>query len=331
MARRELDIDKIFQGLLEGDHAMLGRAITLVESTLDAHRKLAARLLELCMPHTGNSIRVGITGVPGVGKSTFINTFGRLLTDAGEKVAVLAVDPSSQRSHGSILGDKTRMTDLVGSERAFVRPSPSGSSLGGVAWRTREAILLCEAAGFKYILVETVGVGQSEVAVRSMVDFFLLLMLPGAGDELQGIKRGVMEMADLIVINKAEDEYLKKAKIAQAQYKSALHLFPPHENGWIPDVTLCSALRGTGIEEVLLTVKEYKEKMIESGMWEEQRMEQAVKWLMEHLDYLLHLSFFTSQKIKEQLGVMKERVRRQEVPPTVAAEELVMFYLQSKK
>jgi LAO/AO transport system kinase len=253
-----LSADDYLLGIQRGDVAVLGQAITLVESALTKHRSIAETLIEKCLPLSGKSIRIGITGVPGVGKSTFIEAWGNYLTSLGHKVAVLAVDPSSQTSKGSILGDKTRMNDLAINPKAFIRPSPSAGSLGGVAQKTRESIILCEAAGFDVILIETVGVGQSETAVHSMTDFFLLLMLSGAGDELQGIKRGIMEMADHLTITKADGDNLKKAKLAASEYKNALHLFPAQESGYTPQVSICSALEKTGLDSIWSTIESYK-------------------------------------------------------------------------
>ncbi len=245
-----LSADEYIKGILAGNRTLLSKAITLVESSLPKHQEIAQQIIEQCIQYAGKSIRLGITGVPGVGKSTFIESLGIYLTGQGHQLAVLAIDPSSEKTKGSILGDKTRMEKLSVDKNAFIRPSPSAGSLGGVARKTKEIIILCEAAGFDTIIVETVGVGQSETAVHSMVDFFLLLMLAGAGDELQGIKRGIMEMADALVINKADGDNVKKAKLAQLEYKNALHLFPPSESGWIPTVNTCSSLNNKGIEEV---------------------------------------------------------------------------------
>jgi LAO/AO transport system kinase len=248
--KKKHSVKELYDGILVGNVTALSRGITLIESTAVKHQDQAKALVEACLPHSNNSIRVGITGVPGVGKSTFIEQYGNLLTTKGHKVAVLAVDPSSSLSKGSILGDKTRMESLVTNDKAFIRPSASGDSLGGVARKTREAIILCEAAGYTYIIIETVGVGQSETAVHSMTDFFLLLKLAGAGDELQGIKRGIMEMADTIVINKADGENVKAAKLAKVEFNRALHLYPPKENGWTAKTLTCSALNNEGIEKV---------------------------------------------------------------------------------
>ena len=279
------------QEILKGNITALGQAITLVESTLPEDEKIAQKLLGACLLKSGNSIRIGITGVPGVGKSTFIETFGKLLTSQGKKVAVLAIDPTSERTKGSILGDKSRMHQLSSDKNAFIRPSPNSGTLGGVANKTRESIILCEAAGFDIILIETVGVGQSETTVNNLVDFFLLLMLAGAGDELQGIKRGIMELAHALVITKADGDNCQKAKNAGLEYKSALHLFPAMENGWTPQVSTCSALENTGVEQILETITKFDAQMLSSG-WK-------IKNRKDQNNYWLHL------KIKEELGNKK--------------------------
>mgnify|MGYP006194132167 CR=1 FL=1 len=258
MAKNRLSVSEYIQGVLQSDRVVLSRAITLVESTLDSDQLIAEKVMEGILPYSGNSIRIGISGVPGVGKSTFIESFGKILVEKGHKVAVLAVDPSSQQSHGSILGDKTRMENLASDKRAYIRPSPAGSTLGGVSARTREGMLLCEAAGYDIILIETVGVGQSETAVHGMTDFFLLLMLAGAGDELQGIKKGIMEMADMVVINKADGDNIRKSQIARSQYQNALHIFPQSESGWSPVVSTASAIKNIGIDKVWEEIIAYK-------------------------------------------------------------------------
>ena len=279
------------QEILKGNITALGQAITLVESTLPEDEKIAQKLLATCLLKSGNSIRIGITGVPGVGKSTFIEAFGKLLTSQGKKVAVLAIDPTSERTKGSILGDKSRMHQLSSDKNAFIRPSPNSGTLGGVANKTRESIILCEAAGFDIILIETVGVGQSETTVNNLVDFFLLLMLAGAGDELQGIKRGIMELAHALVITKADGDNCQKAKNAGLEYKSALHLFPAMENGWTPQVSTCSALENTGVEQILETITKFDAQMLSSG-WK-------IKNRKDQNNYWLHL------KVKEELGNKK--------------------------
>ncbi|NTV84851.1 MAG: methylmalonyl Co-A mutase-associated GTPase MeaB, partial [Bacteroidales bacterium] len=270
---KELDAVAYVQGILEGNRALLSKAITMVESALPRHQQLAQEIIGACVPYSGKSVRVGITGVPGVGKSTFIEALGKYLTAQGNKIAVLAIDPSSRRTRGSILGDKTRMEDLANDPNAYIRPSSSTGTLGGVARNTRESIILCEAAGFNIIFVETVGVGQSEIAVHSMVDFFLLLMLAGAGDELQGIKRGIMEMADAIVINKADGDNIKKAELAAREYKNALHLFPPAPSGWTPLVITASSTEKTGIQDTWRMVEDYMKLTHGSGYFEVRRKE----------------------------------------------------------
>ncbi len=265
--------------IIKGSRTALGQGITLLESTLPEHEQKAQELLTNCLPHSGKSIRIGITGVPGVGKSTFIETFGKLLTKKGKKVAVLAIDPTSERTQGSILGDKSRMHELSTDKNAFIRPSPSSGSLGGVTNKTRENIILCEAAGFEIILIETVGVGQSETSVNNLVDFFLLLMLAGAGDELQGIKRGIMELADALVITKADGDNNQKAKNAALEYKRALHMFPAMENEWTPKVSTCSALDNIGIAEVFETINQFDTQMRSSGWKMKNRKEQNKYWL----------------------------------------------------
>ena len=267
---------ELAQQIIKGNPTALGKGITLLESTLPEHEKQAQDLITSCLPHSGNSIRIGVTGVPGVGKSTFIEVLGKLLTSQGKKVAVLAIDPTSERTHGSILGDKSRMHELAADKNAFIRPSPSGGTLGGVANKTRESIILCEAAGFDIILIETVGVGQSETTASNLVDFFLLLMLSGAGDELQGIKRGIMELADALLITKADGDNITNSKNAALEYKRALHLFPPMKNGWIPQVSTCSSLEDTGIAEIFETINKFDTQMISSGWKNENRENQKV-------------------------------------------------------
>ena len=270
---------ELAQQIIEGNRTALGQGITLLESTLPEHEQKAQELLKLCLPHSGKSIRVGVTGVPGVGKSTFIESFGKLLTGQGKKIAVLAIDPTSERTHGSILGDKSRMHELAADENAFIRPSPSSGILGGVANKTRESIILCEAAGFDIILIETVGVGQSETTVSNLADFFLLLMLAGAGDELQGIKRGIMELADALIISKSDGDNSIKAKNAAMEYKRALHLFPAKENGWIPQVSTCSALDKTGLDSIWELIQKHNNQMQASSYFMDNRNRQNNYWL----------------------------------------------------
>ncbi len=314
--------------LKHGDRASLSQALTLVESKNAGHRKIAEELINEALPFSGNSIRIGITGVPGVGKSTFIEAFGSYLTFIGKKVAVLAIDPSSTKNKGSILGDKTRMNELSLNQNAFIRPSPSAGSLGGVARKTRESILLCEAAGYDVIIIETVGVGQSETTVKSMVDFFMLLMLAGAGDELQGIKRGIMEMADLLVINKADGDNLNNAKRASGEYKRALHLFPPNPNEWIPKVSTGSALEQNGMEDVWKVIGEFENHQKTKGYFEDTRKEQALKWFEESIGELLLESFRESENINTQLKELREEVKEQKTEPYAAARKLIQSFIK---
>lgn len=313
-------------GIRSGSRVALSRAITLLESTRPAHQELGQQILEACLPHSGQSVRIGITGTPGVGKSTFIEALGQYLIGQGKRLAVLAVDPSSQVSHGSILGDKTRMEELSRKEEAFIRPSPAGQSLGGVARKTRETILLCEAAGYDTILVETVGVGQSEIAVHSMTDFFLLLLLPGAGDELQGIKRGIVEMADLVVVNKADGERLPLAKRAKQEYRNALHLFPPKENGWVPRVEICSAIDGTGVREAWQAISRFVEHTRQSGAFERNRQQQAQYWLREAINHALQALFYAHPEVKKLLSPLEEAVKEGKQSSFQAAEALLAAF-----
>lgn len=319
-------VDEYVEGVLSGDRTLLSQTITLIESSKEEHRQTGQDVLEACLPHSGKSVRIGITGVPGVGKSTFIEAMGQHLLGQGKKLAVLAIDPSSSRSKGSILGDKTRMPVLSASSNAFIRPSPTSGTLGGVAQRTRESMLLCEAAGYDTIFVETVGVGQSETAVHSMVDFFLLLMLAGAGDELQGIKRGIMEMADLIAINKAEDENLDAAKRAAREYKNAISLFPPAPSGIKTDVVTCSALNQTGLTEISDLIEEYLDSVRDSGYFELRRKEQASGWMHETISRQLHESFMNHPKVSKELKEMEKRVAGHEISPFRAAAKLMELY-----
>lgn len=319
---------ELIEGVLDGDRMLLSRAITLIESTKQEHQELAQDIIEGCLPHSGDSVRIGITGVPGVGKSTFIEAFGNYVLDEQERsLAVLAVDPSSSKTRGSILGDKTRMETLSNHPNAYIRPTPTSGSLGGVARSTRETITLCEAAGFDTILIETVGVGQSETAVHSMVDFFLLLMLAGAGDELQGIKRGIMEMADSIVINKADSGNEDAAKRAMAEYKNALHLFPPTDSGWIPKVTTCSAFHNKGIPEVWEIVDEYVRHTKAKGYFEQQRKEQANYWLNESIHQELHQAFYGDADLKSKLQACRTQVQEGKISSYKAAKDLMKEFL----
>jgi LAO/AO transport system kinase len=315
------------EGVLAGERVVLARAITVIESDLPSDGELAARLLDALLPHTGGALRVGITGVPGVGKSTFIDALGmHLIGDRGENVAVLSVDPSSAISGGSILGDKTRMERLAVEERAFIRPSPSQGHLGGVTRRTRETILLCEAAGYRNILVETVGVGQSETAVRSMTDFFLLLMLAGAGDELQGMKRGIIEMLDGMAINKADGDNRQKAERARVEYSGALHLFPPSDDGWTPRVLTCSAAAREGIAEVWQMVLEHRELLEDNGFLTKLRNDQALQWMNELTMLGLEEMFRRNRAVAGRLKLLREEVHRGCMTPFAASRELLALF-----
>jgi len=318
-----LQPDSLTEAILKGDVTALSRAITLIESKNPTHKETADTVIKDCLPYANKSIRIGITGVPGVGKSTFIETFGKYLTQNGKKLAVLAVDPSSSLTKGSILGDKTRMEELVRDTNAYIRPSASGDSLGGVARKTRESIILCEAAGFDTILIETVGVGQNETAVHSMVDFFLLLKLAGAGDELQGIKRGIMEMADAIVINKADGDNLRNAKNAQMEFKRALHYYPDKEYGWATQVLLCSALKNSGIEEINHLIDSYVEQMKSSGYFFEKRFEQNKYWLLQTIEERLKHNFFGRPEIKAELDKQLKLISANNTTPFAAADYLM--------
>jgi len=309
--------------ILAGSIPYLSRAITLVESTNVKHQQQANEILEACLPYANNSIRIGITGVPGVGKSTFIEAFGKHLTSLNKKVAVLAVDPSSSVNKGSILGDKTRMEELVTDKNAFIRPSPSGNSLGGVAQKTRESIILCEAAGFDTIVIETVGVGQSETAVHSMTDFFLLLKLAGAGDELQGIKRGIIEMADAIVINKADSGNEKNAKIAKVEFNRALHLYPPKDSGWQPKVLLASALHYKGIDDIYVMIDECITTAISTSYFQQKRNDQNKYWLLETINQQLKSNFYNNSNIKKLLTEEFKNLEDGKTTPFTAATRLL--------
>ncbi|MDR2131496.1 MAG: methylmalonyl Co-A mutase-associated GTPase MeaB [Odoribacteraceae bacterium] len=324
LRRRPLSTGEYVAGILAGSINVLSQAITLAESARADHQERAREIINRCLPGTGNATRVGITGVPGAGKSTFIETLGKYLTARGHKLAVLAIDPSSERSGGSILGDKTRMEELARDPAAYIRPSPSAGSLGGVARKTREAMLLCEAAGFDVILVETVGVGQSEIAVHSMVDFFLLVQIAGAGDELQGIKRGVMEMADLIVVNKADGGNVERAALAGAQLQNALHLFPPHESGVEPGVITASSLERRGIEEAWARVLHHRDVTLRNGYLDRHRGEQARYWMHETINEQLRDHFYRGQR--ERILVAEGEVSRNEISPFDAAFRLLDGY-----
>ena len=320
--KSELTVDDYVKGILEGNRTILSRAITMIESENPAHIAMAQTIIERCLPHSGNSLRIGITGVPGVGKSTFIESFGGMLTAEGHKLAVLAIDPSSERTKGSILGDKTRMETLSVDPNAFIRPSPSGSALGGVARKTRESIILCEAAGFDVIIVETVGVGQSETAVKSMVDFFLLLMLAGAGDELQGIKRGIMEMADALVINKADGDNLPKAKGAASQYRAALKLFPKNDNGWDVPVEVCSARECFALDKVWQIIQDFVTLTRGNGSFEKTRNEQLINIFYHWIEYTLHNRFYNNEATQARIEELIPMIQSKRISPYAAAAEL---------
>lgn len=328
--RKQPSAEELIAGILKGDKTALSRAITLVESTNPEHLEKANEVIKGCLPYANNSNRIGITGVPGVGKSTFIEAFGTYLTSIGKKVAVLAVDPSSSISHGSILGDKTRMEELVKDKNAYIRPSASGDTLGGVARKTRETIILCEACGFDTIIIETVGVGQSETAVHSMVDFFLLLKISGAGDELQGIKRGIMEMADTIVINKADGDNIAKAKLAKTEFSRALHLFPAKSSGWIPKVTTCSAYEKTGIDAIWDIISEYLELVKANHYFEEKRQNQNQFWMMETINEHLKSHFYNHSNVVQFLEENKKAVLNNEISPFAAAMNLLEQYFNKE-
>lgn len=324
--KAELTVDTLFEGIINQNISMLSSAITLIESTLESDRKKSEELIKKCLPHTGRSVRIGITGVPGVGKSTFIESFGQLLVKSGKKVAILAIDPSSNTSGGSILGDKTRMEQLSQMTNVFIRPSAAGDTLGGVARKTRESIYLCEAAGFDLILVETVGVGQSETLVHSMVDFFLLLMLSGAGDELQGIKRGIMEMADTLVITKADGDNVKRANLARREYQNAMHLFPPKKNEWIPKALTCSSLTNNNMELIWETILSFENQTKINGHFQSNRKEQDKFWLRETLNETILRSFYGNEELLEQLRQLDKDVIEGKETSFSAAEKLYLSY-----
>lgn len=314
---------KLAKGILAGNNILLSKTITLLESTKKEHNNIAREVLELVLPETGNSIRIGITGVPGVGKSTFIESIGKLILEENKKIAVLAIDPSSQKSKGSILGDKTRMEELTSNENVFIRPSPAGNELGGVHRKTRETILLCEACGYDIIFIETVGVGQSEIAVHSMIDCFLLLMLPGAGDELQGIKRGIMEMADIVAINKTANDKDLKANKAVSNYTNALHLMPATNSGWIPKVLACSALTNYNIEKVWKTILEFENYTKINNYWQKKRNSQSKYWIKETINQMLFDDFYNNIHVKQSLEKVEKQVLEGKISSFKAAEIVI--------
>ncbi len=329
--KKRLSIEDYYAGIVAGNRVVLGQAITLVESTLQEDEAASALLLDKILPHTGNSLRLGITGVPGVGKSTFIEAFGNYLTEQHKKVAVLTIDPSSQLTRGSILGDKTRMDSLSKNTNAFIRPTASGSVLGGVADRTRECMLLCEAAGFNVIIVETVGTGQSETVVKNMVDFFLLLMLAGAGDELQGIKKGIMEMADAVAITKADGENVRAATKAAVEYQHALHLFQTSSSGWTPQVLTCSAVDNAGMKDVWDMIERYEQHTKASTFWSAYRQQQNISWFHESFQQLLKKDVHRLASLKTEIQLLEQHVVAQRTSCLQAARKLLSEYHEAIK
>lgn len=315
--------DYYVDGILAADRVILSQAITLIESTLPKHQEIAVKIIEKCLPHSSQSFRLGITGVPGVGKSTFIEAIGQQLIQQDYRVAVLAIDPTSRMNKGSILGDKTRMELLSADLRAYIRPTAAGDTLGGIARKTRETMILCEAAGFDFVIVETVGVGQSETALHELTDFFLLLLLPNAGDELQGMKRGIVEVADWIAINKAEDAQLTAAKIARVAYQNALHLFPPKESGWTAQASLCSALTGNGISDIIQTIHQFKEHSTRTNFLHTNRCRQALYWLHQTIQEQLGQRFWQHETVQNQLPIIEQAVQMGEMSVTEAAAKLL--------
>lgn len=329
--RRHLSVDDYVRGVLDRDRTILARTITLVESNAPAHMETAQEVLKHLLPHAGNAIRIGITGVPGVGKSTFIEAFGHYLCQADHHVAVLAVDPSSSITRGSILGDKTRMEKLTREPNAFIRPTPSGGTLGGVARKSRETMLVCEAAGFDVILLETVGVGQNEITVRSMVDFFLFLALPGAGDELQGIKKGITEIADAIIINKADGDNKIRAQLARSEYNRALHYMAPATEGWSTRATTCSALTGEGIADIWTVIQQYRTQTTESGVFQQRRRTQTRDWVHTMVEEHLRQRFFSHQGVATLLPELERAVMDGDMPVTTAVRRLLAAFEEARE
>lgn len=317
------------EGVLKGDRVLLSRAITVIESNLESDKVLAKEIVQSILPHSGNSIRIGITGVPGVGKSTFIEAFGKYLITHGKRVAILSIDPSSQRSKGSILGDKTRMEELANMQEAYIRPSASGDTLGGVANKTGETMLLCEANGYDVVLIETVGVGQSETAVHGMTDFFLLLMLSGAGDELQGIKKGIMEMADMVVINKADGDNIRMSEMARLQYQNALHIFPQSESGWSPVVSTASAIKNIGISNVWDEIVKFKLQVDENGYFLKNRNHQQINWMYNNINEELKRLFYGSKNIASHLKILEKQIISNKISPVKAAQQIIEEFKSS--
>jgi len=327
--KNRLTANEYIDGILKGDRVLLSRAITIVESNLESDKALAKEIIKAILPSSGKSIRIGITGVPGVGKSTFIESFGKYLVTQGKRVAILSIDPSSQRSKGSILGDKTRMEELANLEEAYIRPSASGDTLGGVANKTGETMLLCEAAGYDVILIETVGVGQSETAVHGMTDFFLLLMLSGAGDELQGIKKGIMEMADMVVINKADGDNIRMSEMARLQYQNALHIFPQSESGWSPVVSTASAIKNIGIDNVWTEVEKFKTLVDENGYFLKNRNHQQIQWMYNNINEELKQMFYGSENISNQLSGLEKDIVSSKISPVEASQKIIEEFKSS--
>ena len=317
------------EGVLKGDRVLLSRAITVIESNLESDKLLAKDIIQAILPKSGNSIRIGITGVPGVGKSTFIEAFGKHLITQGKRVAILSIDPSSQRSKGSILGDKTRMEELANMEEAYIRPSASGDTLGGVANKTGETMLLCEANGYDVVLIETVGVGQSETAVHGMTDFFLLLMLSGAGDELQGIKKGIMEMADMVVINKADGDNIRMSEMARLQYQNALHIFPQSESGWSPVVSTASAIKNIGISNVWDEIVKFKLQVDGNGYFLKNRKHQQINWMYNNINEELKRLFYGSKNIASHLKTLENQIVSNKISPVKAAQQIIEEFKSS--
>ncbi|MDO4728022.1 MAG: methylmalonyl Co-A mutase-associated GTPase MeaB [Bacteroidota bacterium] len=326
LRRKKIDADQLVTAMLQGDKVALSRAITLIESANEEHFQKVSDVISKCLPYANKSVRIGVTGVPGVGKSTFIEAFGKHLTSIGRKVAVLAIDPSSSISHGSILGDKTRMEELVKDPNAYIRPSASGATLGGVARKTRETIILCEATGFDTIIVETVGVGQSETSVHSMVDYFMLLKIAGAGDELQGIKRGIMEMADQIVINKADGDNIKKATLARGEFARALYLFPPKKSEWTPLVRTCSSYTKEGVDVIWNDIQDYLKLTQANGYFDYKREEQNQYWFTETIEMQLKTKFYSDKAVSGKIDWYREQVGKGQISPFQAAQELLNLY-----